>query len=216
MPTNRVKVHVTVRPRYSSPPPPTWDSDPTEADTVPSAVRRGWPWWVAAIGVLAAFWIAVWAWNGVVVSKSDPTDRLVGYTQPSATASPFYGATTSPEVTSQPVVEPTRESIASPTLAQGSIPGGGISLPAYTVVSGDVRINGTEMYDSNSNTGLVVVLDKSANVSTDFGASYVETGSLDEARNLAVSFRDSMMASGCEGGCGLVSILNWPEDSPQP
>ena len=216
MPTNRVKVHVIVGDRYSPPPPPTLDSDPTPADTVPSAVRRGWPWWVSAIGVLVAFWVAVWAWNGIVVNKSDPTDRLVWNNQPSSTAYPFYGATTSQEVASQPAVEPPRESTAPPTLARGNVPSGGISLPAYTVVLGDVRINGTEMYDSDSNTGLVVILDESANVSADYGASYIETGSLDEARNLAVSFRYSMMTTaGCGGVCGRVSILNWPEDPPQ-
>lgn len=50
------------------------------------------------------------------------------------------------------------------------------NVPSGSVLDGDVKVNGTALYDNDSATALRVVFNESASVSAEWGASYVKSG----------------------------------------
>lgn len=86
-----------------------------------------------------------------------------------------------------------------------SIPNGQkVHVPAGCVVSGDVAVNGTVLYDSDQATGLVVVMNQDGDVFAPYGASVSSSDPNDVAA--------AVDATGCglAGGCVSVPIVNWP------
>lgn len=83
-------------------------------------------------------------------------------------------------------------------------PGQSQTFEANSVVVGDVKVNGVPYYDSNENSGLVIVLLQEAEVGAEWGATVYRTGSIGEARALQSSIADALKQLGCNGRCSSV------------
>ena len=78
------------------------------------------------------------------------------------------------------------------------------TVPAGCVVSGDVSVNGKVLFDSDQNTGLVVVMKAAAEVFAPYGASVTNADPNDVV--------NAVKATGCglPNGCRVVHLVEWP------
>ncbi len=92
------------------------------------------------------------------------------------------------------------------------------SLPhakQYSVVAGDIKINGIVLYDNDSKTGLVTLFEAESDYEAPFGASQVDNPDLQTAESTMARIASEMKISGCDGGCTIVTTLHWPSQPVQ-
>ncbi len=83
-----------------------------------------------------------------------------------------------------------------------------VSARKYTVISGDILVNGVPQWPSNNTMiGLVVILDQDASVTAPFGASMIEAPDSTSAGTLANMKAQEVRMNGCTDGKGCSSVI---------
>lgn len=84
-------------------------------------------------------------------------------------------------------------------------------LPRFSVVSGDVKINGKDVFDSDEKTGLVIKMLEEGEVEAPWGATY-NLNTDEQSANIAAQLLEQKVKDwGCINGCEKVSVLDFPK-----
>lgn len=117
---------------------------------------------------------------------------------------PFGPTATEVATSSVPTAEPKPTPFPNGRLPQGETK----TLPANSVIEGDIIVNGQPLYDSNQNTGLIVETTTSISVTSPYGASYREFPDNTMAKQNVVSQENDMLkVKGCENTCTSVNVI---------
>ncbi len=190
-------------------------------------IKKPWNsgWTKTSISIVGVSLILLFYVFGQInqINQQKTQSNQIGQNQ-TATQQPTKGPVVTLAPTIKPTQKPTPELTPEPTpepsqiteLGNGSIPNGGsTNLPSYTVIEGDIYVNGQQLFDNgNPDTGLIVVLTQPATVSVDpnWGASFQEYPDLAAAEFMAQQlYKPQMLDHGCaNNGCSSVTIVNWP------
>jgi hypothetical protein len=107
-----------------------------------------------------------------VVKKTWPEGTSTSTTVNGSTSTTVNGSSTSTTSTGSSTSTTAAQDCAVTTIAAGQTK----TVPAGSVLDGDVKVNGTALYDNDPATALRVVFNESATVSAEWGASYVPSG----------------------------------------
>ncbi len=110
---------------------------------------------------------------------------------------------------------------------QFTVPGGDTTLTAFyktvddggivtqnTIIAGDVKVDGIQLYDDDPKTGLVVLLEQEATVEAPWGATFIPNPDRATADQNLTAIVEQLKIQGCDGGCSDVKVINWPTDKP--
>lgn len=80
--------------------------------------------------------------------------------------------------------------------------------PANSIVQGDVLVDGVRYFDNSEKTGLIIQLEREANIDAPFGADVICAGpdELTRQRTMGQAVEE-MKAKGCVNGCDRVEVV---------
>lgn len=136
---------------------------------------------------------------------------------PTPTPSEAAGTPT-PERTPTPTLVyegDTRRPEPVPLIFRGLKPGESFYAPDGSIVVGDVAVDGRVMYDSNQETGLIVVLRMGARIDAPWGADVQLNTKPEDIEEILNQDIQTMKESGCVGGCETVDVVVFPGGKPQ-
>lgn len=89
-------------------------------------------------------------------------------------------------------------------------PGETKNIPANSVISGDVKLNGQALYDNDGSTGLAVLMEQAGDVNAPWGATVYTHSDRQSAQTRLNQIADDMKVHGCGGSCRTVTKYFWP------
>lgn len=88
------------------------------------------------------------------------------------------------------------------------------NVSKYTVVSGDIKVNGQALFDNDGKTGLVTLFEEAAEVEAPWGMYQVTNPDMQSAEAALQRLVNEMKTNGCGGGCNSVTEVRYPSQLP--
>lgn len=110
---------------------------------------------------------------------------------------------------------PPEDNPNTPTTTGGIGAGDRVTVEKNSIVVGDIKVNGTPLYDNEAHTGLMVFFKKKATIEAPWGATLIthvtNKGRGNKRKQLLNMLSAQLKTGGCANGCTHVEVVEWPK-----